>query len=582
MSWWYSRSKTTSSETEAEDQVAESDDIHPAAAQLLQLQRDSGNQAVQHLITSSNAADLSPPQSGGQPLPQETREQMQAKLGESFDDVRVHIDEEAARSAADLGANAYTQGRDIYFASGKYAPNEVEGQRLLAHELTHTLQQESSDASSDHQVSHPTDSAEIEATAMSDQMTSAKTPGRLAPKATRARISLQPYPTPPTAKGTTMYWPGTEPKDVPPTHVFEDPKAWTAAGAPAALDAYWKLVPGNRKSAFAFSYPKGSVTKVLKALPASAAAGAYQEQVRELLRWVEEAETRRASGKKDDEMADIEAKFVYEKNKKAVEASGKVATEAEIESARQKELSERSFHHPAAKSRWELMSPDKRAEWTKNGNEAIAKVVEYAAKTHPALKLDASMFKLAFHEIDKNSPGALAQGGTEGGKRICAVGFKFVDAVKVNPAYALSTVVHELSGHVEFNDPGQVAGYQQELFLKAAPKISGYKPDPTNERASYGYHESEIYSLLRELPYWTPVSAKDKVIERLNPDPKNLAGNQIDEIKSEWEPKLAVALMRGLYKRFSLDPRIEKMALTAFEGVIRSKFTDPEAKEILK
>jgi hypothetical protein len=168
------------------------------------------------------------------------------------------------------------------------------------------------------------------------------------------------------------------------------------------------------------------------------------------------------------------------------------------------------------------------------------------------------------------------------GKRIAAVGFKFVDAVEVNPAYVLSTVVHELSGHVEFNDPGQVAGYQQALFLKAAAKIPGYQSDPTNERASYGYHESEIYSLLRELPYWTPVSDKDKAVRRLNPDPKKLAGNQIDEIKDEWEPTLAVALMRGLFKRFSLDPRIEKMALAAFAGIIKAKFTDTEAKEILK
>lgn len=172
MSWWYSRSKTSGSETEAEDQVAETDDIHPAAAQLLQLQRDSGNQAVQQLINSSNAADLSPPQSEGQPLPQETLEQMQTKLGESFDDVRVHIDEEAARTAAELGANAYTHGRDIYFARGKYAPNEVDGQRLLAHELTHVVQQHGASATGQrfqNQLSMESEPAEREAKAAADQ-----------------------------------------------------------------------------------------------------------------------------------------------------------------------------------------------------------------------------------------------------------------------------------------------------------------------------------------------------------------------------------------------------------------------------
>jgi hypothetical protein len=66
---------------------------------------------------------------------------MEYRFGESFGDVRVHTDQAAATSAQALDANAYTSGRDIYFAQGKYAPDTDEGQHLLAHELTHTLQQ---------------------------------------------------------------------------------------------------------------------------------------------------------------------------------------------------------------------------------------------------------------------------------------------------------------------------------------------------------------------------------------------------------------------------------------------------------
>jgi len=61
--------------------------------------------------------------------------------GHAFADVRLHTDPRAAESARSLGALAYTVGRDIVFASGQYAPGTSPGRELLAHELTHTLQQ---------------------------------------------------------------------------------------------------------------------------------------------------------------------------------------------------------------------------------------------------------------------------------------------------------------------------------------------------------------------------------------------------------------------------------------------------------
>jgi hypothetical protein len=56
--------------------------------------------------------------------------------------VRLHVDAEADRLAATLGARAFTSGRDIFFRSGAYAPGRPDGQRLLAHELAHVPQQE--------------------------------------------------------------------------------------------------------------------------------------------------------------------------------------------------------------------------------------------------------------------------------------------------------------------------------------------------------------------------------------------------------------------------------------------------------
>ncbi len=61
--------------------------------------------------------------------------------GHSFQNIRVHTGERAAESARAIGAHAYAVGQDVVFGSGQYAPHTTAGQRLLAHELAHTVQQ---------------------------------------------------------------------------------------------------------------------------------------------------------------------------------------------------------------------------------------------------------------------------------------------------------------------------------------------------------------------------------------------------------------------------------------------------------
>jgi hypothetical protein len=74
---------------------------------------------------------------GGSPMPPAVRARMEAAFGTDFSDVRIHEGPQAAR----LGAAAFTTGSDIYFAPGRYDPFSQQGQRLLAHELTHVVQQ---------------------------------------------------------------------------------------------------------------------------------------------------------------------------------------------------------------------------------------------------------------------------------------------------------------------------------------------------------------------------------------------------------------------------------------------------------
>lgn len=70
-----------------------------------------------------------------------TRAFMEPRFGHDFSNVRVHTDAKAAESARAVNALAYTVGRDIVFGTGQYAPKTSEGKRLMAHELTHTIQQ---------------------------------------------------------------------------------------------------------------------------------------------------------------------------------------------------------------------------------------------------------------------------------------------------------------------------------------------------------------------------------------------------------------------------------------------------------
>lgn len=86
-------------------------------------------------------SSLSASKGGGSPLPENTRNAMESSFGSDFSGVRIHTDSNAVQMSKDLNAQAFTHGNDIYFNSGKYDTGSKGGQHLLAHELTHTVQQ---------------------------------------------------------------------------------------------------------------------------------------------------------------------------------------------------------------------------------------------------------------------------------------------------------------------------------------------------------------------------------------------------------------------------------------------------------
>jgi hypothetical protein len=131
--------------------------------------------------------------SGGRPLDAHTRAFMEPRFGRDFSRVRVHTDTRAAESAGAVNARAYTVGNDIAFAAGRYEPRTEPGLRLIAHELTHTIQQESRapGLSGKLEVTNVTDPSEREA----DNVAQAVISGGNVPQLNHAGIaSVQRFP----------------------------------------------------------------------------------------------------------------------------------------------------------------------------------------------------------------------------------------------------------------------------------------------------------------------------------------------------------------------------------------------------
>ncbi|HIK15793.1 MAG TPA: DUF4157 domain-containing protein [Leptolyngbyaceae cyanobacterium M33_DOE_097] len=132
---------------QAADRMAEhvmSSPTPPAVQRQAALEEDA-LQAKGETTTTQAPSDveqqLSASQGGGSPLPETVRSQMEPKFGFDFSQVRVHTDGTAVQMSREIGAQAFTHGTDIYFNAGHYSPSSHAGQKLLAHELTHVVQQ---------------------------------------------------------------------------------------------------------------------------------------------------------------------------------------------------------------------------------------------------------------------------------------------------------------------------------------------------------------------------------------------------------------------------------------------------------
>src|SRR6516165_7233400 len=142
---------------------------------LLRLQRQYGNRYVGQVLRQAGGVEgdvgvmdgversIDQARGGGQGMDHGTRTRMESAFGADFSGVRIHTDARADGLSQSLSARAFTTGRDVFFRQGEYSPGSSAGRELLAHELTHVVQQNGAGIQRKMTVSQPGDAHEIEA-----------------------------------------------------------------------------------------------------------------------------------------------------------------------------------------------------------------------------------------------------------------------------------------------------------------------------------------------------------------------------------------------------------------------------------
>lgn len=133
-----------SSQSEGSKRVASMENVQPQNGNAIQREITQAGNPSSHVSpegSTSVESKLSATKGKGAPMDEATRSEMESGFGTDFSAVRIHTGSEASEMNEELGAKAFTTGRDVYFNEGQFNPGSKEGKHLLAHELTHTVQQ---------------------------------------------------------------------------------------------------------------------------------------------------------------------------------------------------------------------------------------------------------------------------------------------------------------------------------------------------------------------------------------------------------------------------------------------------------
>ncbi len=162
-------------------------------AAVAHLQAVAGNGGVARLLDDDAPGQVRSVLSRtGEALEPSLLASMSERLGADLSDVRIHRDAAASESARAVNANAYTVGSDVVFRAGQYDPSSPAGQRTLAHELAHVVQQregpvDGTDVGGGLALSHPSDRFEREASSVADRLMATAPPAPTPAPVTAAR-----------------------------------------------------------------------------------------------------------------------------------------------------------------------------------------------------------------------------------------------------------------------------------------------------------------------------------------------------------------------------------------------------------
>jgi hypothetical protein len=491
------------------------------------------------------------------------RSRLEHGLGGRLPDIRLHTGSEAASLANRESARAVTYGSDIAFGSGEYLPGTLGGDALLAHEAAHAIQQEKGTGT--------LSEGEAESTAGQATLTSI--------------LRWSGSSTPPASlPGSGLALRRCNSNNV--QRALDGVIPWTSTLAREALDKYRSMSATDRQKAFDRYYPTGVYQTMLAALTPDDAAGPYVDVIRDITQRAQMRgvmESARASGLANEgQMAQAQATMMQARNQATAQAAnptGPPPTTAQVAAQQAQQVAQTSI----APSVSGLTGPQI-TSWSTRATAAIPKMVAYAAAHHPDLHITAADFVVDVPGIEGRGAGVVAYGENVGGRDVVVVGRPFVEYVDKNAAYAMSIVMHELRGHPEYGTYGAPGTeYGLTLYDAASARMPGYTQPAAGTQArqsetdAYGYQETEIYSLLRSLPYHTPLAPADASLSTNPYNPEGWTRDRIGLIKRQWEPRLAQALLHGLYRRLLLDPRITAEALHAFERGVRANYQGPEA-----
>ena len=143
------RVNTSTLQREAEEEELQAKRVNTSTLQReeeedemeAQGKRDPAGGALGGNVTDEVESSIRSQRGGGNAIPEATRGAMESGFGADFSGVRIHQGASADSLNRSLSAKAFTSGSDIFFRSGEYDPGSRQGQQLLAHELTHVVQQ---------------------------------------------------------------------------------------------------------------------------------------------------------------------------------------------------------------------------------------------------------------------------------------------------------------------------------------------------------------------------------------------------------------------------------------------------------